>query len=392
MFVEECTRDQLIIQRLIEQNKELNTILEERKTKNILAEKNFLQELIEQESIKNRGQKVNYREHMKKVALYIFILSGPMAYQTLQKNLPLPSITTLRRHLGNETPMQEGEFQVDMVKQHMLNKNEPLHVWVAEDDTKITSRLRYNIHDDTIVGLELPLDEKGIPIQSFFKFTSIKAVQTYLKNYPVSSYAKLITCRSLHPSSKPFQLVIYGTRGSEKSEKVILRWSYIHNILCEAGINLVGFSSDGFSAFLKSMQHFSNIPTFESDCLPLFYWFFFGSWNPQFLSLQDATHMIAGVRSDHYQKKSSVNLVIMIVQNELFSKMNYHSELSFAVFSKMIVHIDSSFCFFTKMIVQNDSSFQDELSHELSCDNELFFAGTKLRKSCQNMFLQTRKI
>ena len=72
--------------------------------------------------------------------------------------------------------------------------------------------------------------------------------------------------------------------------------------------------------------------------------------------------------------------------------MNYHSELSFGAFSKMIVHIDSSFCFFKKMIVQNDSSFQDELSHELSCDNELFVSGTKSQKSCQNMFFQTRKI
>ena len=96
----------------------------------------------------------------------------------------------------------------------------------------------------------------------------------------------------------------------------------------------------------------------------------------------------------------------MNYHNELFSEMNYHSELSFVVFSKMIVHIDSSFCFFTKMIVQNDSSFQDELSHELSCDNELFVAGAKSGKhdaififlqhfgckSCQNMFFQTRKI
>ena len=57
--------------------------------------------------------------------------------------------------------------------------------------------------------------------------------------------------------------------------------------------------------------------------------------------------------------------------------MNYHSELSFVVFSKMIVHIDSLFSFFTKMIVHYDSSFQDELSHELSCDIILFVAGTK---------------
>ena len=96
----------------------------------------------------------------------------------------------------------------------------------------------------------------------------------------------------------------------------------------------------------------------------------------------------------------------MIVQNELFSEMNYHSELSFGGFSKMIVHIDSSFCFLPKMIVHYDSSFRDELSHELSCDNELFVVGAKSGKndtififlqhfgckSCQNMFFQTRKI
>ena len=78
----------------------------------------------------------------------------------------------------------------------------------------------------------------------------------------------------------------------------------------------------------------------------------------------------------------------MNYHNELFSKMNYHYELSFAVFSKMIVHYDSSFCFFTKMIVQNDSSFQDELSPELSDDNELFVTRRKSRKMTPFFYLE----
>ena len=45
-----------------------------------------------------------------------------------------------------------------------------------------------------------------------------------------------------------------------------------------------------------------------------------------------------------------------------FSKMNYHSELSFGVFSKMIVHYDSS--------------FQDELS--LSPSSLNFFSDNDL--------------
>ena len=76
-------------------------------------------------------------------------------------------------------------------------------------------------------------------------------------------------------------------------------------------------------------------------------------------------------------------IMIMNYHNELFSKMNYYSELSFGVFKKMIVHIDSSFCFFTKMIVQNDSSFQDELS---SCDNEFLFLEQNLENTTPFLF------
>ena len=45
----------------------------------------------------------------------------------------------------------------------------------------------------------------------------------------------------------------------------------------------------------------------------------------------------------------------MIVQNELFSEMNYHSGLSFGVFSKTIVHIDCAF--------QDEILFQQQKVH-----------------------------
>lgn len=92
-----------------------------------------------------------------------------------------------------------------------------MFVWISEDDTKVTPRLHYNVRDDSIVGLELPLDENGVPKQSFFKFTTINAVQNYLEQYPLSSYVKLMTCRSLAPNSKVHYLVIYGTKGTEKT-------------------------------------------------------------------------------------------------------------------------------------------------------------------------------
>lgn len=53
----------------------------------------------------------------------------------------------------------------------------------------------------------------------------------------------------------------------------------------------LGFSSDGFSAFLRNMQTTASIPTLNSDCPQEFKWFFFGAWDTPFLCIQDAIHM-----------------------------------------------------------------------------------------------------
>lgn len=71
-----------------------------------------------------------------------------------------------------------------------------------------------------------------------------------------------------------------------------MRWNHVYNILLQHGIVLMGFSSDGFSAFLKAMKDFSGIPTFKSDCPEKFKWFYFASWDPLFLCIQDGTHMV----------------------------------------------------------------------------------------------------
>lgn len=291
MFLTEITRDQRIIQALLEQNSELRKALADRGTAEQVGHPKFLHDLITQ-SVKNNSGKRLYSDHLKKASLYMYIMSGPQAYEIWRRNLALPSISTVRRKLGAEEPVQEGEIRVEAVKEMLFKENEPLFVWIAEDDTKITPGLRYNVNDDSVIGLQLPLDDNGIPIKSFFEFTTISAVQGYLEKYPVSSYAKLLTCTSLRAGSRAFPLLIYGTKGSDRSEGVMLRWKYIYDILEEAGIKVMGFSSDGFAAFLKAMKAFAELPKIKSDCPKIFKWCFFASFNPTFLCIQDAVHMV----------------------------------------------------------------------------------------------------
>lgn len=187
-FLMNCSRDQLIIKQLINNNKAFRDELEARKVRDRFNQPKFLQSLLAQSAGGKRLPR--YDQYMKDVSLYLFMTAGHMAYETLQKNLPLPSIATVVRHLGKETPMREGASQIDSIKQEILQRGLPLYVWASEDDTKIQSRIRYNIDDDTILGLQLPLDTNGIPIQSFYKFTTIEVMETIINSTEDFTFAR----------------------------------------------------------------------------------------------------------------------------------------------------------------------------------------------------------
>lgn len=66
----------------------------------------------------------------------------------------------------------------------------------------------------------------------------------------------------------------------------------------DVGIKVVGFSTDGFSAFLREMQLTTSIPSLVSNCPDRFKWFFFADFNPEYLCIQDAVHMaVKGYRA-----------------------------------------------------------------------------------------------
>lgn len=111
-YVNECTRDQMIMRRLINEVSDLRKELAQRNAEGIMKHPQFLQRLVDQSQKSNSGQRLTYSDHLKQVSLYIYMLAGPMAYEIHHKNLPLPSAATMKRQLGKETPVQEGVFQL----------------------------------------------------------------------------------------------------------------------------------------------------------------------------------------------------------------------------------------------------------------------------------------
>lgn len=201
-YFAECAKDQLQINMLLSQNSDLRDEIR-RNNAEALMKPNFLKELLEHNIANNNKNRASYNEHMKDIALYIYVLTGPKAYVTLCSNLrgSLPSLSTVRRKLGKEKNMNEADFQFDQIKGQMLEKGEKLIVAVAEDDTEITPRLRYDWINDQIVGLMLPLSENGTPIEHCFRFSTLRNVKEFIEKNSLSSYAKLITIRSIMPKA-----------------------------------------------------------------------------------------------------------------------------------------------------------------------------------------------
>lgn len=174
-------------------------------------------------------------------ALYIYVIAGPLSYESLCSNLQgsLPSISTVRRLLGKRKRIEEGYFRFAEIKKQMEERGEPMFVVCSEDDTKVSERPRYDALSDEIIGLQLPLNDEGIPIRHSFKFTTLSEAQHYLSTNSLATYAKLMTIRSLGPNAIAYQLVIYGTRGSDKAPDVHARWEFVRREFGKIGITVI---------------------------------------------------------------------------------------------------------------------------------------------------------
>lgn len=75
------------------------------------------------------------------------MLSGTLAYETLNANLPLslPSVSTVHRFISDSGPrVIEGEIRTCELLKYLKNRNLPLQVSLSEDATRITAKISYD--------------------------------------------------------------------------------------------------------------------------------------------------------------------------------------------------------------------------------------------------------
>lgn len=110
-----------------------------------------------------------YDDDVKSFASYFRMLSGPLAYETIHRNLEsaLPSLSAVDKYVASKTfnkKMIEGVLRCDGWLFYLNQRKLPLLVSLSEDTTRIDGRIQYDSKTNMIVGFVLPINRSnGMP-------------------------------------------------------------------------------------------------------------------------------------------------------------------------------------------------------------------------------------
>lgn len=210
--------------------------------------------------------KPGYRfdEITKMFSSYIFMLSGRLAYETLNANLPysIPSPSTVSRFLKENGPkIIEGKMRTIELDEYLKSRNLPLKISISEDATRITAKIAYDPSTNQLVGFALPLDDDGMPISFSFPARSASEIQEHFSNSSnfVSSSAIVQMAQPLDPDTPPFCLITFLTDNTFTARNNLRRWQYQAAKLKEKGISIENIATDGDARPLKVMKYLSKI-------------------------------------------------------------------------------------------------------------------------------------
>ncbi|XP_043289665.1 uncharacterized protein [Venturia canescens] len=268
------------------------------------SQSNFLLSLFRSANNKcSEAKKVGnrYNEAFKLFSTYLFTIGGRMLYETLYANLPIPSLSTISRVIGNSgCDIKEGVCRAKELKEFLVGRNLPLIVWVSEDATRITGRIQYDTRSNQLVGFVLPLNQKGMPVCGTYPATSASKIVENFEKGTIASLAYVIIAQPLIENAPSFCLSIFGTDNKFYATDVLNRWKYIISCLKKEGITVFGISSDGDPRLLKAMRVQSQLgtnSTVDTGSFSMRFPYFHASCEPEVIFIQDTIHIGAKLRT-----------------------------------------------------------------------------------------------
>lgn len=140
----------------------------------------FLSKLMATADRNANRNKHGYRYNDPKLnmyATYLRMIAGPLAYETIQKNLEcaLPALVSVNRYINaSGYRMNEGILRTEELQLYLTERSLQPTVVLSEDATRITGRVQYDKRSNQLIGFVLPLNSaNGLPIP--FKYPARNA-------------------------------------------------------------------------------------------------------------------------------------------------------------------------------------------------------------------------
>lgn len=263
----------------------------------------FLNKLLEAANRNSNREPGGYRydSEIKAFASFLRMLVGPLAYQTLQKNLEcaLPSFPSVNRYIqSSKSWIIEGILRCDELKIYLEERGitEPFAVSLSEDATRTMGKVQYDSKTNQLVGFVLPTSGvNGMPIPFSYRARSAKEILDHFAGTNViSTFLNVIMAQPIARNVPAFCLLIFGSDNRYSSLDVLKRWKHIVAELKKLDIKVLAISSDSDPRYNSAMRQFSNlgIPSTEFPN-----WFSCGDKKDGPFLMQDTIHIATKLRN-----------------------------------------------------------------------------------------------
>lgn len=258
----------------------------------------FLNRLLSNAQQNSDRKKGGYRfdAEIQKFSMYLRMIMGPLAYQTLQANLvgAIPSLPSVNRYIrASHYHITEGVLRTEELRNYLNERNLPNVVCLSEDATRVVGRVQYDSRTNQIVGLTLPINCKtGLPIPFAFPAKSATEMLNHFKTGTVSTNLIVIMAQPVEKTALPFCLLLFGSDSKYSAIDVKHRWMYVKNELDKIGISVLTISSDSEPRYNSAMRELSQLGV-KSNIK----WFSCGENISTPIHVQDIIHIITKLRN-----------------------------------------------------------------------------------------------
>lgn len=172
-----------------------------------------------------------YERHEMLFASYIRMITGPLAYDTIQKNLEaaLPSLSSTNRYIRKfNCHVTEGVLRCDELKVYLEERNLPLVVSLSEDGTRIVDRVQYCSVTNQLIGFVPPIHkETGMPIPFMRPARNSEEIFNHFSNeHSISSFVNVVMAQPIG-NAPPFCLLVFSSNNTYTTNDVMNRFQHI---------------------------------------------------------------------------------------------------------------------------------------------------------------------